>query len=134
MFRVAHLVCAAEVAAVREILPRPTATRVPGAAPAVVGLINVRGALITLLDGRRALGLSDTPGTGTVILLDLASRTVGLAVDEVLDLITTSADDLAQREDLPGIDARLVRAIGRRADVTYVLLDFDALLGPILTS
>src|SRR6266508_2070998 len=56
VFRVGNLVCAAEVDAVREILPRLPTTRIPGAPPVVAGLVNVRGTLVTVVEGWRALG------------------------------------------------------------------------------
>jgi chemotaxis signal transduction protein len=57
VFRVGTLVCAAEVDQVREILPRLPTTRIPGAPPVVAGLVNVRGTLVTVVEGWRALGL-----------------------------------------------------------------------------
>src|SRR3989449_2789271 len=64
VFRVGTLACAAEVDQVREILPRLPTTRIPGAPPVVAGLVNVRGTLVTVVEGGRALGLpplSPTP-------------------------------------------------------------------------
>src|SRR2546426_12702568 len=64
VFRVGTLACAAEVDQVREILPRLPTTRIPGAPPVVAGLVNVRGTLVTGVEGGRALGLpppSPTP-------------------------------------------------------------------------
>ena len=55
VFRVGTLVCAAEVDRVREILPRLAATRIPGAHPAVAGLVNIRGMLVTVVEGWRVL-------------------------------------------------------------------------------
>jgi chemotaxis signal transduction protein len=55
VFRVGALVCAAEVDRVREILPRLAATRIPGAPPTVAGLVNIRGMLVTVVEGWRAL-------------------------------------------------------------------------------
>src|SRR6266480_7879061 len=56
VFRVGTLVCATEVEQVREILPRLPTTRIPGAPPVVAGLVNVRGTLVTVVEGWRALG------------------------------------------------------------------------------
>src|ERR1700704_1125246 len=64
VFRVGTLACAADVDQVREILPRLPTTRIPGAPPVVAGLVNVRGTLVTVVEGGRALGLpplSPTP-------------------------------------------------------------------------
>lgn len=134
VFRVADLACAAEAAAVREILTVRPATRVPGAPPSVWGVVNVRGSLVTVVDGRQALGRSAGSSGGSIVLLDVGRRTVGLVVDEVIDLIAVPAGELADRQELPGIDPAVVRAVGRRADLSFVLLDFDALLGPIFPS
>ena len=134
VFRVADLACAADVSAVQEILPAQRATRIPGAREAVEGLINVRGRLVTLVNGRHALNHPADDGAGPIILMEVGERTVGFAVDAVLDLFSLSADDLTERGDLPGIDARLVKAVGRRADLSFVLLDIDALFRPYLTA
>src|SRR5947199_7445520 len=61
VFRVGNLVCAAEAERVREILPRLATTRIPGAPPVVAGLVNVRGTLVTVVEGWRALGLPAPP-------------------------------------------------------------------------
>lgn len=134
VFRVADLVCAVEAAAVREISALPRAARIPGAADAVDGLINVRGELVPLVDGPRLLGRIARPTEPVMVLLTHDERAVGLIVDEVLDFLAIPPEDLADGEALPGVDPRLVRAVGRRGNQTFVLLDVDALLGPILTT
>ena len=142
LFRVGTLVCAADLDVVREILPRLEATRIPGAMPFVAGLVNVRGQLITVVQGWRALGQPAAEGgavgegAGTTILVATGEhqRLIGLAVDEVVDLMTVAADDLEPREALAGVDPILVRAVGRRAGQAFVVLDTDALLAPVLTS
>jgi purine-binding chemotaxis protein CheW len=142
IFRVGSLVCAAEADAVREILPRLSTTRIPGAPAVVAGLVNVRGTLVTVVEGWKALGQPAPPpvdggGTvGTTVLLHVgaARKTIGFTVDEVIDMLAVSGDALERREALPGLDPRLVRAVGRRSGLPFVVLDTDALLGPILTT
>ena len=138
VFRVGPLACAAEADTVREILPRLPAIRIPGAPPLVAGLVNVRGSLVTVVDGRRALAqpAAAESGEGTTVLLEVGpdKRLLGFAVDEVLDLLAIPDDQLERRERLPGVDPRLVRAVGRRGGQLYVVLDTEALLAPILTS
>lgn len=131
VFRVADLKCAVEVRLAREVVPVQSATRVPGSAPAVTGLVNVRGVLVPLVDARRALGYPAAEGDA-IVLLDVAGQTAGLLVDEVLDLVTVGDGEWAARRDLPGIDPRVVRGVGRSQGVAFVLLDCDALLAPLL--
>jgi len=138
VFRVGSLACAAEVESVREILPRLAVTRIPGAPPVVAGLVNVRGQLVTVVEGWRALHQSEPPESdagGTTMLLQVGGgRVLGFTVDEVLDLLAVPGAALEPREALPGVDPTLVRAVGRRAGQPFVVLDTDALLGPILSS
>ncbi|HXF94556.1 MAG TPA: chemotaxis protein CheW [Gemmatimonadales bacterium] len=145
VFRVGNLVCAAEVDRVREILPRLAPTRVPGAPPAVAGLINVRGTLVTVVDGWRALNQPVPVGNGgaSTILLEVSRpggsggsgrRVIGLVVDEVMDLLAVGRDALEPRQALPGLDPTLVRAVGRRGGTLFVVLDPDSLLAPMLSA
>jgi len=138
VFRVGSLACAAEVESVREILPRLAVTRIPGAPPVVAGLVNVRGQLVTVVEGWRALHQAapqESEAGGTTMLLQVGGgRVLGFTVDEVLDLLAVPSAALERREALPGVDPTLVRAVGRRAGQPFVVLDTDALLGPILSS
>ena len=139
LFRVGEVVFAAEAERVREILPRQAATRIPGAPSMVAGLVNVRGTLVTVVEGWRALGQSEPPadaGPGTTVLLEVGggSKVLGFTVDEVVDLLSVNGGELERRQALAGMDPTLVRAVGRRAGQPFVVLDTDALLTPILSS
>jgi len=138
LFRVGSLVCAAEAERVREIVPRLEPTRIPGAPPVVAGLVNVRGTLVTVVEGWRALRQPEPSGdaAGTTVLLEVGrgKKVLGFTVDEVVDLLSVGGEALERRQALPGIDPTLVRAVGRRAGQLFVVLDTDALLTPILSS
>ena len=149
VFRVGGLACAAEVDQVREILPRLPTTRIPGAPPVVAGLVNVRGTLVTVVEGWRALG-QDPPTTplpdaaaGSTIILELGTgeaetgrgrRLVGFTVDEVVDMLAAGETALEDRADLPGVDPTLVRAVGQRQGELFIVLNVAAVLGPVLTN
>ena len=151
VFRVGTLACAVDVDQVREILPRLPTTRIPGAPPVVAGLVNVRGTLVTVVEGWRALGLpplSPNPSpddvTGSTIILEMGkgeeagnggsgrSGLLGFTVDEVMDMLASAETTLEDRKGLPGVDPTLVRAVGRRNGELFIVLDVAALLGPIL--
>ncbi len=131
LFRLGSLPCAAAATVVREVIPAGQPTRIPGALESVAGLLNVRGALLTVVDGRRALGLTGVQAAPeSVLVVDLESRVFGLAVDEVLDLVEVPEEDLAPEESLPGVDPRLVQAVGRHGGRVFAVLDVGALLAP----
>lgn len=133
IFRLGSLPCAAAASAVREVIPAGRPTRIPGALDSVAGLLNLRGALLTVVDGRLALGLSGTQvQPESVLVIEQESRAFGLAVDEVLDLVDVPDEDLAQGESLPGVDPRLVQAVGRHGGRVFAVLDMGALLTPAM--
>lgn len=85
------------LALVREIMtPRPF-TRVPGAGPQVCGLIGVRGRVVTVVDaglmlgGRAAASLPDH----RLLLLDLGTRRVGAAVEDVVTITSAPLETAA---------------------------------------
>jgi purine-binding chemotaxis protein CheW len=132
VFLVGDLTCAVPVETAREIVPFEKGTRIPGASDSVEGLMNVRGVLLTVVDGSRLLDRPSRSTDRSVLVLDVGGKSVGLAVDKVLDLATLPASALEGREGLPGLDPRVVRAVGRRQDGLFVVLDTDALLAPVL--
>ena len=135
IFRIGALVCAAPAGIVREILPRLPATRIPGVVEAIEGLVNVRGTLLTVLDGHVLLQqLRREEDEGAIVVVDVAGRRYGLAVSQVVDFLEVPAHSVAERADLPGIDPRLVKAVGVRDDQHFILLDIDALVAPIIGS
>jgi len=120
---------------VREILPRLPATRIPGVAEAIEGLVNVRGTLLTVLDGHVLLQQPRREGDeGAIVVVDVAGRRYGIGVGQVIDFLEVPAHAVAERADLPGIDPRLVKAVGVRDDQHFILLDIDALVSPIIGS
>jgi len=134
LFRSSGQAFAVDAGATREIIALRSATRIPGADPAIRGLLNVRGTLVTLVDAATAIGLAATPAPsgGTVILLEHGAHHVGLVVDEVLDLVPEDGAGLDAGGSLPGVRPDLVRAVGSAAGRPFVLLASDSLLAPLL--
>jgi purine-binding chemotaxis protein CheW len=133
LFRVGDLVCALPAGIVREVLPPLPPTRIPGAADPVHGLVNVRGALLTVIDAHRLLNRAVSPDDeGAIVVVEHGARGCGLLVGQVLDFLQVPADAIASRDQLPGVDARVARAVGRWGGHHFVLLDLDTLLVPLL--
>jgi purine-binding chemotaxis protein CheW len=133
IFRIGEVVCAAPAGIVREILPRLPATRIPGVPEAVEGLVNVRGSLLTVLDGHLLLQQERRPADeGAIVVLEVMGRNYGLGVGQVLDFLEVPAASVVERRDLPGVDPRLVKAVGVGADQHFILLDVDTLFAPII--
>ena len=68
---------------VREVEARGELTPVPGAPASVVGIRNLRGSILPVVELAGALGLGDGRGA-TLVVTDAGGLTAGLAVDEVI--------------------------------------------------
>jgi purine-binding chemotaxis protein CheW len=134
LFRSGGQVFAVDAGAVREVLPAMPSTRIPGAPAAVRGLVNVRGTLVTIVDAAQAIGLGSAPpgSAGLLVLVEHRSRPVGLAVDDVLDLVSVDGAALDGDAPPPGVRPDLVRGVGAAGGQRFVRLATDVLLEPLL--
>jgi purine-binding chemotaxis protein CheW len=96
-------VYAAPVALIREILKPPPLTPVPRARHQIIGIVSVRGQLVTVVDLRRRLRLAEAPFSRKtrILLVDATGGEVmGVLVDEVLQVYR-----LAEGEIEPAVAA-----------------------------
>lgn len=96
---------------VDEILPLPQATPVPGARDWLIGMANVRGNLVTIVDLGWFLFGSRTPITARtrLVLTRLQGRFLGMIVDEVFGQRHFNRQDLTADEQPPEALGGLVK-------------------------
>lgn len=84
-FRLDDQVYGVDVAGVQEVLKSQARTRVPLAPPAIAGLINLRGQVLTAIELREQLGLAPRPAgvEPMVVVIRLAGDPVALLVDSI---------------------------------------------------
>jgi len=97
--------CAAPLDALREVVPAGGITPIPGAPEQVRGLANIRGRVVTVIDGRALVGAPAAAPPPWLVLVRVGGRTLALGVDEVEDLVVDPTD--ARRLDLEGLLAPL---------------------------
>jgi hypothetical protein len=80
---------AIDIGSIVEIIPARPAARVPNADPSIVGIISLRGTIVTLLDVRSRLRHSPAPQTtdSRIVVIDRRGETVGFVVDKVLRVV-----------------------------------------------
>ncbi|NOZ93412.1 MAG: purine-binding chemotaxis protein CheW [Acidobacteria bacterium] len=87
--------CGIDVETVQEVASFNDLTRVPLAQDAVVGLANLRGHIMTVLDLRRTLELGPMDGAPSrkAVVLDDADGSIALLVDRAAGVVEVSEDD-----------------------------------------
>ncbi len=84
-----------ELAAVREFCNIAQLSPIPCCPPHILGAMNLRGDLVTLIDPRAALNLPTTGKGGTkAVIGSLGEQAVGIVVDEVHDVVYLRSDAL----------------------------------------
>jgi purine-binding chemotaxis protein CheW len=125
-FFVADLYFGVEVLRVQEVIRSLEMTRVPLAPPAVQGLINLRGQIVTALDMRTRLGLErrppERPPMNVVVRTD--DGAISLLVDEIGDVIETS-DETFERppETMPVAAKGLIHGVYKLPKRLLLVLD-----------
>jgi purine-binding chemotaxis protein CheW len=122
---------AVEILRVREIRSLCPITPIPNAPPHVRGVMNLRGAVVTVVDLRTALGLAAVAYDKftVIVVLTVGEKRVGVVVDSVCDVLSI---DTAQVQPVPDMGVRAglsgVRGICRVGDRLVSLLDVERIL------
>lgn len=124
-FLVADLFLGIEVAEVQEILRAQPLTPVPTAPPAIRGLMNLRGQIVTAIELRRRFDLAEAPGIEpTNVVVRTEGAPVSLLVDEVEDVMEMRAEDFERTpETLQGAVRELARGVYKLDGRLMLVLD-----------
>jgi purine-binding chemotaxis protein CheW len=133
---VADEIFAAPVEKVQEILDMRPIARLPQAPANLLGMIDVRGQGVPVLDLRLTLGMEpreDTENTRILVLsIDGADgeRRLGLRTDRVFEVTILDENELDPPPSISGTwNGRCITGIGRRNGKFVTVLDLDTLLG-----
>lgn len=108
------------------------ATRVPGAQPHVVGLIQSRGRVIPVVDLRARFGLPGTEPTldSRVMVVQCGERTVGLLADSVREVVRIDPNSFKPPPDIVTRQAAgFVEAVAQLGDRLVMLMDSSKVIG-----
>src|SRR5260221_662434 len=115
-----------------EIVPPRDATRVPNADQSIVGIISLRGTIVTIVDVRQTLRHPPSGALGAdarVVVVQYGGETLGFVVDRVVRVVKV---DLTAVEPHPIVhsseQSEAIRGVFRHANALTILLDFDKLL------
>jgi Chemotaxis signal transduction protein len=123
-----------DIMAVREIKGWADITALPGQPEYVRGVLNLRGAIVPIVDLRCRFGqgLTETTPLHIVIIVQIEDRPVGLIGDRVLDIISVNA---GQIQPVPrtaqGTTVNFLSGLVTHDDAMVALIDLTYLLEPL---
>jgi purine-binding chemotaxis protein CheW len=117
------------VAQVQSIIPMQAIVVVPGAPSFVEGVINLRGAVVPVVDlrARFELPLPAKEGKAVIVIVELDNLQVGLVVDKVTEVTRIPEADIEPPSPLltSGLDTAYLRGIGKLDERVVILLDLE---------
>lgn len=89
IFSVSGKLFGLEISTVREVLPPPKVTYLPNVPTHVIGVFNLRGNIISLVDIQQILDLGSTEkkDTNMVLLVESSNLLISFIVEQVLDFV-----------------------------------------------
>ncbi len=124
-----------EILKVQEIKGWDSATPIPNTPDYVLGVLNLRGAVVPIIDLRKRFQLESIPyGTTTVVIVvkmqqEDQERTIGLVVDAVADVYRLEASEIQPAPDMGcAVQTEYVRGLATIAEKMVILLDTDRLV------
>jgi purine-binding chemotaxis protein CheW len=122
---------AVDILSVREIRGWAPVTRIPQAPHYLLGVLNLRGAVVPVLDLRMRFGLPRveyTANTVTVIIV-IENRLFGVVADAVSDVLDVAVSDIRAVPDMgTAVDTKYLKGLTAVGDRMVLLLDADKLL------
>ena len=114
-----------DILSVQEIIRPPKITKLPNLPPHVLGVVNLRGNIIPIVDlkARFRLENSRSDDEQRVIVLRIDEKLMGIQVDEVQEVLRLKTDQVEQAADIcTTVDREFVAGIAKLEDRLVILL------------
>lgn len=114
---------------VEEVLPAMSMARVPGVAPVIEGVVNLRGRAVPVLDMRARFGAARRPveASDHLIVTRAGGRVVALRADRALELVAVREEDIVAASEV-SLGALQVVGVAKLVDGLVIIHDPAAFL------
>jgi purine-binding chemotaxis protein CheW len=116
---------------VQEVLRIPDIAPVPGAADYVVGIINLRGNVVTVIDTRHRFGLppKELDDASRIVVTEVGSQIIGILVDSVAEVIELKSSEI---ESAPNVgndeSSNYIQGVSSQNGKLLILVDLNKFL------
>ena len=116
---------------VQEVLRYTDIAPVPGAPMYVMGIINLRGNVVTVIDTRARFGLppSEVTDNSRIVIIESERQVIGIMVDSVAEVVYLRSSEI---ESAPNVgteeSAKFIQGVCNRGEELLILVDLNKLL------
>ena len=125
-FNLADEVYGLDVMNIKEVLHYTDIAPVPGAPNYVLGIINLRGNVVTVLDARTRFGLPSIEHTDDtrIVVIETDVETLGIMVDSVSEVIYVKESDIEPPPNVGSDEmSHYIRGVCNREDTLIILIN-----------
>ena len=130
-FRLAGETYGVNVMQVQEVLRYTEIAPVPGAPPYVLGIINLRGNVVTVIDTRHRFGLDpgDTTDQTRIVIIEAEKHVVGILVDSVAEVVYLRQSEI---ENAPNVgneeSAKFIQGVCHKNNELLILIELNKMI------
>ncbi|RZQ53010.1 chemotaxis protein CheW [Pseudoalteromonas phenolica] len=116
---------------VQEVLRYTEIAPVPGAPSYVLGIINLRGNVVTVIDTRARFGLmsAEVTDNSRIVIIEAEKQVIGILVDSVAEVVYLRSSEI---DSAPNIgteeSAKFIQGVSNREGELLILVDLNKLL------
>ena len=130
-FRLGDEIYGINVMQIREVLRHSEITPVPGAPGYVLGIINLRGNVVTVIDTRKRFGLA--PGNideqARIVIVEVDTQVVGMLVDSVADVTYLRQSEIETTPNIGNEEtSKFIQGVCNKDDELLILIELERMI------
>jgi len=130
-FKLENEIYGINVMQVQEVLRYTEIAPVPGAPNYVIGIINLRGNVVTVIDTRVRFGLmpSEVSENSRIVIIEAEKQVIGILVDGVAEVVYLRSSEIDMAPSV-GTDesAKFIQGVSNREGELLILVDLNKFL------
>jgi len=118
---------------VQEVLRYTEIAPVPGAPEYVLGIVNLRGNVVTVIDTRKRFGLQPCNVTDNtrIVIIESDKQVIGILVDSVAEVVYLHASEIETAPNVGNDEtSKFLQGVCNRENELLILVDLNKLLSP----
>ncbi|MFT7260125.1 MAG: purine-binding chemotaxis protein CheW [Glaciecola sp.] len=116
---------------VQEVLRYTEIAPVPGAPDYVLGIINLRGNVVTVIDTRSRFGLppAETNDNSRIVIIESEEQVVGILVDSVAEVVYLRSSEIDSAPNVGTEEStKFIQGVSNQKGELLILVDLNKLL------
>ena len=130
-FRLGDEIYGINVMQIREVLRHSEITPVPGAPDYVLGIINLRGNVVTVIDTRKRFGLApgDIDDQSRIVIVEVDSQVIGMLVDSVADVTYLRQSEIETTPNIGNDEtSKFIQGVCNKNNELLILIELERMI------